>query len=51
MIMLTDSSKFRQKGFSRIRQLHQVDIIVTNTGVNEMYVNQLEEKGVEVIRV
>jgi len=51
VIVLADSSKFGRRGFSRICQLEQVDLIVTDKGVNELFVKQLEEKGVEVVLV
>lgn len=51
IIVLADSSKFGRRGFSRICELDQVDLIVTDRGANEVFVKQLEEKGVEVIMV
>ncbi len=48
---MADRSKFGRRGFSRICQLDQVDLIVTDKGVNELFVKQLEEKGVEVVLV
>jgi len=51
VIVLADSSKFGCRGFSRICSLDQVDMVITDNGLGEMFVKQLEEKGVELVRV
>ncbi|WP_372931680.1 hypothetical protein [Mariniphaga sediminis] len=32
-IMLSDSSKFRRKGFGKICNLEQIDVIITDSGI------------------
>lgn len=50
-IILADSSKFGKKGFGKIAALEDVDVIITDRGLSEHYIQKLEEKGIEVILV
>ena len=50
-IVLADSRKFGRKGFGKICELEDIDTIITDTGIPEIYRNSLEEKGIEVIVV
>lgn len=47
-IVLADSSKFGKKGFGKICQLEDVDMIITDAGIPELYKEKLEEMGIEV---
>jgi DeoR family transcriptional regulator, aga operon transcriptional repressor len=48
-IVLADSRKFGRKGFGKICELEDIDVIITDTGIPEIYLQKLEEKGIEVI--
>jgi DeoR family transcriptional regulator of aga operon len=50
-IVLADSKKFGKKGFGKICDLEDVDVIITDTGIPELYQLKLEEKGIEVVLV
>lgn len=51
VIVLADSSKFNKRGFSKIADLGEIDIIITDDGVAPHLVRQLEERGLEIIIV
>ena len=48
-IILADSSKFGKRGFSKISNLQDIDLIITDSGVTPQIVSKLEELGIEVI--
>jgi DeoR family transcriptional regulator of aga operon len=48
VIVLSDSTKFGKRGFGRICGLEEIDQIITDSGVSEHFVNQLESRGIEV---
>jgi DeoR family transcriptional regulator, aga operon transcriptional repressor len=50
-IVLADSSKFGKKGFGKIAELEDVDIIITDSGIPGIFKEKLEEKGIEVVVV
>jgi DeoR family transcriptional regulator of aga operon len=50
-IVLVDSRKFGRKGFGKIGELEDVDVIITDSGIPEIYKEKLEEKGIEVVIV
>ncbi|WP_297337450.1 DeoR/GlpR family DNA-binding transcription regulator [Algoriphagus sp.] len=47
-IVLADSQKFGKKGFGKICELEDIDVIITDLGIPEIYREKLEEKGIEV---
>lgn len=47
-IVLADSSKFGKKGFGKICNLEDIDIIITDQGIPDLYKEKLEEMGIEV---
>ncbi len=49
IIVLTDSGKFGKKGFGKICDIDDIDIIITDEGISETYRSQFEERGIEVI--
>jgi DeoR family transcriptional regulator, aga operon transcriptional repressor len=48
-IVLTDSSKFGRKGFGKICDIEDIDVIITDEGIPDAFRLKFEEKGVEVI--
>jgi DeoR family transcriptional regulator of aga operon len=50
-IVLADSSKFGKKGFGKIANLEDVDMIITDSGIPDLYREKLEEMGIEVMVV
>lgn len=50
-ILLADSSKFGRRGFGKICNLDQVDVIITDSGISESMVERIEETGIELIIV
>ena len=50
-IILADSSKFGRKGFGKICNLDQVDVIITDSGISESMVKMVEDTGIELIIV
>ncbi len=47
-IVLTDSTKFNFRGFSKICDIDRIDKIVTDRGIPQHVLKQLEERGIEV---
>ena len=48
VVVLADSSKFGRRGFSKICDLEAVDRIITDSGIQPLYLDRLRERGVEV---
>src|ERR1044072_5310469 len=48
VIVLSDSTKFGKRGFGKICGLEKVDRIITDSGISEHFVKQLENIGIEV---
>lgn len=48
-IVLADSSKFRRRGFSKIANLDEVDIIVTDSKIPDKIAQRIDELGIELI--
>lgn len=49
VIVLADSSKFRRRGFSKICDLDEIDILITDEGIPSKIASRLEEMGVRLI--
>ena len=47
-IVLTDSTKFGKRGFGKICNIDEIDHIITDNGISEHVVKQLESSGVAV---
>lgn len=47
-IVLTDSTKFGKRGFGKICNIDEIDHIITDKGISEHIVKQLETMGVKV---
>lgn len=51
VVVLADSSKFGRRGFSKICELEAIDCIITDSGIQPLYLDQLRERGIEVTLV
>lgn len=49
IILLADSTKFCRRGFAKICDLSDIDILVTDSGISEVTAKKIEEQGVEVV--
>ena len=49
VIVLADSTKFGRRGFAKIGNIEDIDMIITDSGINPNVVKQIEEHGIEVI--
>ncbi|WP_321435816.1 DeoR/GlpR family DNA-binding transcription regulator [uncultured Bacteroides sp.] len=50
-IILADSSKFGKRGFGKICNLDQIDVIITDSGISDLIAKSIEEIGIELIIV
>lgn len=48
VIAVTDSSKFNRQSFCLIARPEQLNILITDSGIPQDYVEQLTEMGVDV---
>ena len=46
-IVLTDSTKFGKRGFGKICNIDEIDHVITDNGISEHTVSQLESMGIE----
>jgi DeoR family transcriptional regulator, aga operon transcriptional repressor len=51
IIVLADSAKFGRRGFGKICELSQIDLIITNKDVSDTLAKRIEAMGVEVCRI
>lgn len=49
VIVLADSTKFGRRGFAKIGNIEDIDMVITDSGVNPNVVKQIKEHGIEVI--
>ncbi|MBR1883202.1 MAG: DeoR/GlpR transcriptional regulator [Muribaculaceae bacterium] len=49
IIVLADSSKFGRRGFAKIGDMEEVDIIITDPGISAKNVKAVEELGIDLI--
>ena len=49
VIVLADSTKFGRRGFAKIGNIEDIDMVITDSGVNPNVVKQIEEHGIEVV--
>ena len=47
-VLLVDSSKFGKKGFSKICEVSEIDRIITDENIPQMYLESLQDLGIEV---
>jgi len=50
VVLLADSRKMGAHSFTRAGRLDAVDILVTDTGIDERIVRSLERRGITVIK-
>lgn len=48
-IVLADSSKFGKRGFAKICNLEDIDMIITDRGIAESTRRQIEELGIDIV--
>lgn len=48
-IVLADSSKFRRRGFSKISNLDEIDIVITDHNVPDKIAQRIDELGIELV--
>lgn len=51
VILLADSSKFGTRAFTHVADLDQVDVIITDRGIDKATLERLQERGITVITV
>ena len=51
IVVVTDSSKFTKRAFASISPISEIDILITDSGVSPVTVEELKNHGVEVIVV
>lgn len=49
VIVLADSSKFHRRGFSKIADMDDVDLVITDAGIPASAARRLEERGIELM--
>ena len=50
-VVVTDSSKFGLRGFSRICRVEDVDVVITDSKIPESFVKRLEDQDIHVVVV
>ncbi len=50
-IVLADSSKFGRRGFSKICNMSDIDLVITDSGLPPKMLKGLQEQGVKVTMV
>ena len=48
-IVLADSSKFGRRGFSKIAEISDIDMLITDPGIPQSAITRLEELGIDLI--
>jgi len=48
-VLLVDSSKFGKRAFSKVCDVDNIDMIVTDDGIPQKYLEDLQELGIEVV--
>lgn len=51
IIVVTDSSKFEKRAFASIRPISEIDVLITDSGVDRKIVKNLHALGVEIVIV
>ena len=49
VIVLADSSKFGKRGFAKIGNIDDIDLIITDAGVSANVINQINDHGIDYI--
>ncbi|GAH60692.1 unnamed protein product [marine sediment metagenome] len=48
-IVVADHSKFGEVAFAHIANLNEIDKIITNSAVDQRYIDQLKDKDIEIV--
>ena len=48
-IVLADSTKFRRRGFSKIANMEEIDLVITDANIPDKIVQRIEELGIELV--
>ncbi len=48
-VVLADSSKFGRRGFGKIGNIEDIDIIITDSGISDTLKEKIEDAGVQII--
>lgn len=48
-VVLADSSKFGLRGFGKIGNIEDIDILITDSGISKSFYKKIEEAGVQII--
>ena len=51
IVVVTDSSKFNKRAFACIRPANEIDVLITDSGIDSAVSDQLRQLGVEIIIV
>ena len=49
IVVVTDSSKFSKRAFACIRPANEIDVLITDSGIDSTIADQLRQLGVEII--
>ena len=49
VIVLADASKFGRRGFAKIGDIEDIDMIITDAGVSPSIIDQIKERGINLI--
>lgn len=49
VVVLADSSKMEKKGFGKIAEIDEVDVIITDSEISESFKKKLQDRGLEVM--
>ena len=49
VIVLADSTKFGRRGFAKIGNIEDIDMIITDSGVSPDVINQITDRGINLI--
>lgn len=51
VVVVTDSSKFAKSAFASIRPIREIDILITDSGIDQKIVQNFSDLGVEIVIV
>jgi DeoR family transcriptional regulator of aga operon len=50
-VVVTDSTKFEKRAFASIRPVNEIDVLITDSGIDKKIVKAFKSLGVEVVIV
>ncbi|MGI9525879.1 MAG: DeoR/GlpR family DNA-binding transcription regulator [Weeksellaceae bacterium] len=51
VVVLADATKINKKGFGKIADIEEIDILITNKPIDHAFLHAIQERGVEVLLV